>query len=117
MAGSHVALDWKGAAVLAAYDVAARKGVDETMSECVLAAQVAAPRRTGAMANNIKIVARAKVRGKTVSGFWGNDTQDYTIWVEIGARGRPGRYFLRRARDQEYPKLAERIRTWAKMKG
>lgn len=101
---------WLGEAVKAAVNKAAKEAIDETMSEAVLAAQIKAPRRTGAMANNIRIIQRAKRESSITHGFWGNDTQDYTIWVEIGARGRPGRYFLRSSADQEYPKLAARIK-------
>jgi hypothetical protein len=113
MAGSRV--HWLGDKVRDGIAAAARKGIDETMAECVTQAQTVAPRRTGAMASNIKIVSRAKAMGKRTSGFWGNDTQDYTIWVEVGSRGRPGRYFLRGAADLHYKNLPARIRAWAKL--
>lgn len=110
-------LDWKGDSVLARISSAAQKGIDETMAECVLAAQITAPRDTGVMATNIRIISRAKKVRTRLAGHWGNDTQSYTLWQEIGSRGRAGRYFLRRAKDVEYPKLVTRIRAWAAQSG
>lgn len=108
MAGSR--LTWNGQDIAAKAKKAAEMGIDETMAEAVVHAQIAAPRDTGAMANGIKIIERARTDGNVSHGFWGNVTQDYTLWQEIGSRGRAGRYFLRRAADAEYPKLAARIR-------
>lgn len=52
----------------------------------------------------------ARVLGERVVGRRGSFDVAYFIFLEIGARGRPGNFMLRRAADQEYPKLAERIK-------
>ena len=52
----------------------------------------------------------ARVFGERVLGRWGSFNVNYFIFLEIGARGRPGNFMLRRAADQEYPKLPERIK-------
>ena len=68
----------------------------------LMVVQQIAPRDTGFMANTMEIIHDATAGELYVS--WGNVTATYTIWQEIGSRGRPGRYFLRtslqRASDQ-----------------
>lgn len=104
-------LDWRGAVVASEVDAAASAALRETAAACVMLAQVYAPRDTGFMANTVTVDWQVRRRGRsTLSILWGNWTADYTLWVEIGARGREGRYFLRRAADAEYPKLARRIK-------
>lgn len=103
---------WKGDALVKRLQSAAREAIDETTAACVLAAADLAPRDTGHMANTLTFEPAVEQRGRWV-GQWGNWVALYTLWVEVGARGRAGRYFLRRAADQEYPKLAGRIKARA----
>lgn len=103
-------LDWRGPQVAERVRQAAKDGVDQTMAAAVTVAQDRAPRDTGFMANTIETVQSAREEGDRIRGRWGNVTADYTIFQEVGARGRPGRYFLRGGADAEYPKLAGRIR-------
>lgn len=106
-------LDWKGNGVKSRKDQAAKDGIDMITAAAVTEAQRLAPRRTGFMANTIES-QKARVMSGRITGRWGNWTADYTLAQEVGARGRPGRYFLRRAADAEYPKLRERIRSAAR---
>lgn len=71
----------------------------------VTRAQALAPRDTGFMANTIEVVKRATPADLNVQ--WGNITALYTLWQEIGARGRPGRYFLRQSLDYAAKQLAK----------
>lgn len=82
--------------------------LNETAAEAVQVAQSRAPRDTGFMANTIEIV-EAATSGK-LSVTWGNITADYTLWQEIGARGRGGRYFLRYGAELAYPGLDKRLK-------
>lgn len=102
-------LHWRGKQVNKRVETAARTGLNLTGVACVFIAQQVAPRDTGFMANTIEFEP-AKQEGNELVVYWGNWTANYTLWQEIGSNGRPGRYFLRQARDAEYPKLAGRIR-------
>lgn len=100
---------WNGPAIVARAQKAAQEAIDETTNAAVLASQQMAPRDTGFMASTIEAEQAVVESGRTV-GRWGNWTALYTLWQEIGSQGRPGRYFLRRAADAEYPKLGDRIK-------
>lgn len=106
-------LDWKGNNIKGRKDQAVKDGIDMTTAAAVTVAQSLAPRDTGFMANTIEF-QNAKKEGNRIVGRWGNWTALYTLWQEIGSRGRPGRYFLRRAADREYPNLFQRIRAAAR---
>lgn len=99
---------WRGRNLTARMRRAEARGIDQTTAAAVLRAQEMAPRDTGFMASTLEWWP-AEVVGKAVVGLWGNTTALYTLWVEIGARGRPGTYFMRRASDQEYPNLGGRV--------
>jgi hypothetical protein len=58
-------------------------------------AQQYAPRRTGFLASTIELVKEANVNDVRV--VWGNVTANYALYQEIGARGQPGKYYLRRS--------------------
>lgn len=79
--------------------------MNEAAAIGVTRAQMLAPRDTGFMANTIEVVQRASAAQLTVR--WGNITALYTLWQEIGARGRPGRYFLRQSLDYAAKQLAK----------
>lgn len=76
----------------------------------VTRAQLNAPRDTGFMANTITILHRARPGAMFVA--WGNITALYTLWQEIGARGKPGKYFLRQSLQyagQQFGKNAGKV--------
>lgn len=104
-------LDWKAAAILKRERNASRLGIDDTMVACVTQGKKNTPPHvvTGTAQGSI-MFEPAKIHGERVIGRWGSFDVDYFIWLEIGARGRPGYFILRRAADQEYPKLPERIK-------
>lgn len=99
--------DWRGEAVKGALRGAVAGALNDTAADAVQVAQNLAPRDTGFMANTIEVVAKAQPDRLEVT--WGNITAEYTIWQEIGSRGRPGRYFLKGAADQAYPGLFKRL--------
>jgi hypothetical protein len=101
---------WHGDRIASDTRKATQQGIDETTQAAVLMAQEMAPRDTGFMASTIEAQPAVVESGRVV-GRWGNWTALYTLWQEIGARGRTGRYFLRRAADAEYPNLAARIKS------
>lgn len=111
--GTHYRLEWRGDAIVKAVEEASRRALDETTQACVLQVQnwAGTPHDTGFMKQTFATIA-ARNTGTRWVAWWGNWIADYTIWQEIGARGRPGRYFIRRAKDIEYPKLPQRVRAW-----
>ena len=103
-------LDWRGKAVKAAVLEAARKGIDETMGECVVDAQADTPVDTGAARRSVAPQSPATVYGSRVVGLWGSKDVEYFIWLEIGTSTRGGHHMLTNAADREYPHLAARIK-------
>lgn len=100
---------WDADKLISRLDRAVADGIDMTTAAAVTHAQTLAPRDTGFMATTIES-RPAQRKGGRMTGQWGNWTALYTLWQEIGARGRSGRYFLRRAADAQYPLLVKRIR-------
>ena len=110
-------LDWKAAAILKRERNASRLGIDDTLVKCVSEAKRNWNVRqvvTGTAQGSI-MFQPAEIHGERVTGRWGSFDVDYFIWLEIGARGVPGDFMLRRAADQEYPKLPERIKARFKL--
>ena len=101
-------LDWKGDEVKKRWLKAARQGIDETMAACVVEAMKNTPVVTGTLQGSEEF-EKAVIRGDVVSGRWGSYDVEYAFYVEVGARGRPGKNMLRDAADKEYPKLKKRI--------
>lgn len=101
-------LNWKGGDIKKQMESAIKQGMSETGVAAVAAAQVNAPVDTGALRADITFQA-PQGRGDQWSMLWGNFIINYALWNEIGTYRMPGRYYLRRAADQEYPHLAERI--------
>lgn len=111
MAGGTVTMTlktWRGQAVKGLLRGAVAEALNGTGADAVKAAQAVAPRDTGFMANTIEIIEPATAGKLTMT--WGNITADYTLWQEIGARGRPGRYFLRHGAEVAYPGLEHRLK-------
>lgn len=99
---------WNGRAIAARARRAAAIGIDQTTAAATLRASERAPRDTGFMANTMEWWPARMLNGR-MTGMWGNVRADYTLWVEIGAQGRPGRYFMRMAADEQYPLLQGRV--------
>ena len=104
--------NWNGGKIQKKFLDASRRGVDLTMARCVVAAKQHPPLPvvTGTAQGSIQFRPSRIVR-KGVVGVWGSFQVDYFIWLEIGARGRPGGFYLRRAADQFYPSLRATIRS------
>lgn len=67
------------------------------------------PVRTGFMRDTFEVLKRATIN--SLEADWGNEQADYTIWVEIGSQGRPGRYMMREAQQVATSGLLDRIRS------
>src|SRR5690606_3274331 len=100
---------WNGDKISERIAGATVDALEETADACVLVSAAIAPRDTGFMASTLERRKPFK-RGKKIVIKWGNWTAEYTIWVEIGTTWMMGRYFMRRTQDQEYPRLAGRIK-------
>ena len=101
--------NWNGKKIARKYLVAARRGVDMTTAACVAPAKVLTPVITGTAQGSIQF-RPAIISGLFAEGRWGSFSVDYFIWLEIGARGRPGHFMLRQSADENYPKLARNIK-------
>lgn len=104
-------LKWNGRRAAAQVRRAELAAVDETIRA---AAQAAAVGRSGRAANLTTEAAQSTARG--VSGRWGlfpapAGDPFWELFVETGTATQPGDGAKRRAMDQEYPKLAGRIRS------
>jgi hypothetical protein len=100
---------WKGNARRADIEDAIRKGIDMTTSAAVVPAKRETPVRTGIAQGSVRSEPARKEGARWVGRF-GSWNVAYFIWLEIGARGRPGRHMLRRAADAEFPKVFENIK-------
>ncbi len=104
--------NWKGKEVERKYLDASRKGVDVTMASCIAPAKENTPVVTGTAQGSIQF-RPSGIFGKFVRGRWGSFAVIYFIWLEIGTRGLPGHFMLRRSADANYPNLAANIRAAA----
>ena len=94
---------------------AARQAVDETMAEAIPLAKAKTPVVTGTAQGSIQfrpsVLTRDPATGRErIIGQWGSFDVDYFLFLEAGARGRPGLNMLRSAASIEYPKLPDRLR-------
>jgi HK97 gp10 family phage protein len=101
---------WRGAQVESHVNEATRKGLDDTMKACVEQAKRNAPVLTGALRDDIDFEP-AKESGSRIIGRWGNWDIPYAVFQEYGTIYIAPRYYLTRAKDQEYPHTASRIRS------
>lgn len=122
-------LDWRGEQVKRNLRTAQVKGIDTTMAACVLHAKEnhgpgahGAQRfetQTGQLERSVRIVdAGHEIRGGA-RGRWGSTDLAYARRIELGFQGKdsagrvvdaPAYPFLIPAANDEYPKLARRIR-------
>lgn len=89
--------EWNGPKVKGEMARKAARQLNDLAQDGVAHVQLNSPRNTGFMANTMEQTHEATE--KDLSAAWGNITADYTLWVEIGARGRAGVYMLRRSLD------------------
>lgn len=82
--------------------------INRTADMAVEEAQQRAPVDTGFMRDTMRVIRYATPDNLTAE--WGNDTATYTIWVEIGSQGRPGRYFMRQSQQVATSGLTGRVR-------
>ncbi|MGK2898621.1 MAG: hypothetical protein ACSLE9_08020 [Burkholderiaceae bacterium] len=106
---ARLKLNWAGKAYNAAARQAVLGAVYQTLSAAALEAQRRAPRDTGFMAATTVVTRPPSIKGDGVSGEFGNETADYTLWNEIGTSRMPARPFIRPAADLEFPNLPARI--------
>ena len=130
-------LNWKGDELAMKVERATRLAIDETMVECVKLAKEDAPLDTTAYHGSIQM-RPAKKDGQGMVGFWGSFRILYAIFIELGTKahiirpknkkalywpgadhpvkqvkhpGTKAQHVLTKAADEEYPKLARRIRS------
>ena len=131
-------LNWKGDSVAGNVQRAARMGIDETLGACVKRAKDDAPVRTTAYHGSIQMRPAVMEKG-SITGYWGSFRILYAIFIELGTKAHiirpknkkalfwkgashpvkevkhPGTKpnpVLTRAAEEEYPKLAGRIRKY-----
>ena len=113
-AGQGVKLTWNGPALQKQVLEAARKGLNATLSDCVLQAQQpgyvpVAKVAGGTLRSSLRFEA-AKVNGTKIEGSFGSYTINYALWQEIGTRFFVGKFYLRRSADLHAKTLPDRIK-------
>lgn len=106
-------LSWNGDNLERRLRKAALAAIDDTTAAAALYARQNHPgwhNRTGTAEGSIRMEPARDVGGRQYRGLFGSFDVDYFIWLEIGARGRPGDYTLRRAADAEFPHVLRRFR-------
>lgn len=101
-------LHWNGPEVKDRVTRAAVIGVNLTLAACLAKGRVRAPIRTGNLRGS-GFIRPAVPTALGVSGSWGFSA-GYAAYVELGTRYMDARPYMRPAADEEYPKLAGRIR-------
>lgn len=121
MKQKNVRIHWRGKEVMTATRDAQKRGVNRTMSECVIHAKQNHQwqNRTGVLERSLRIVDYAHEHLRGVQGVWGSTDVVYARRLELGFVGkdRLGRRYnqrpypyLRPAADAIYPLLADYIR-------
>lgn len=106
---------WNGPTIKRQVADATVAGLTATAAACVGPAQTfSAPRRTGNLANNITFKP-AERRGNRVTAELQSNAA-YAIYIEVGTRFIPARFYMRRAIDQEATKerIVARIKGYAR---
>lgn len=101
-------LDWRGDDVYRRVTEASREAVDETNSAAMAKAKARTPVVTGAAQRSIRMLPATS--GDGIHGRWGSFGAAHFIFLEIGTVFMRALRLLRSAADEEYPKLAGRIR-------
>lgn len=106
-------LNWNGDDISKRVLNAMRRAADESMAAAIPVAKARTPVVTGTAQGSIRLEP-ARIFRDEVRGRWGSFDVNYFIFLETGARGRPGLNMLRGAQAQEMTqeKVAERIAFW-----
>ena len=113
--GGSLEVNWNGDAVIDQYNMSVIKGMTKTMADCVVRSKRIVPVDTGTLRNSLKIIDFPKTASDgTVSGTWGSANVNYALWVEIGTSRANAQPYLRPSADENYPKLTQHIRSFAR---
>ncbi len=102
-------LDWEGDDLKAKMESASKQGLIKTGASATAQAMSNAPVDTGHLRADIAM-RDPHQEGSSWVLLWGNFIVNYALYVEAGTYRMPGRYYLRRAADAEYPNLAANIK-------
>lgn len=102
-------VDWNGPQLVRAAAQAEVAAIDETTSATAATARSLAPVDTRELSDGIQAEKARPASGGASGGV--SSAAAHTFPVETGAYGRPGVGMLRRARDREFPRLPERLRS------
>jgi len=107
-------VEWYGDKVASKMQKATAFGIDQTLAACVVNAKGNYYQGHGLRTSTLQgsVQARpAEIRSTgDVVGYWGSFDVDYAIYIEKGTGRIQAQRQLQNAADEEYPKLAERIR-------
>jgi len=130
-------LNWRGEEVRDRVMLAAGRGINSVLADCVREAKGDAPRITATLQGGIQMRVARQVSRSVVAGMWGIWNVKYALAVILGTRphvirprrkkalywpgadhpvksvqhpGTRGRDFVRPVADRLYPQLPERIR-------
>lgn len=105
-------LTWNGNEIKAKLQEAQRLAIDETTHACVTPAKNRVRRISGTLQGSIQ-ARPARREGSRTVGRWGSFDVNYALWQEIITFSRAGHQpYLRPAAEEEYPKLAARVRAY-----
>ena len=105
-----MSLKLKGDELKKKYEFAVRRGMDRTLSDCVVTAKPITPFKTGVAKGSIQIVEFAKRIGTGYTGVWGSVGINYFIYLELGTSRMAAFRPLRRAADKHYKQLSSNIK-------
>jgi hypothetical protein len=111
-----VVKEFRGPAISKAMDEAQRLGLNETVAAAGAPALAKTPVKTGTAQGSIRFEPAQRIGSMWIASF-GSYNVIYFIWLEIGARGRPGIRMLQMAADEHFPTLRRRIQAHAKRLG
>lgn len=80
------------------------KALAKTAYDTEAAAKSSAPRDTGYLANSIMAEQSGALKWRVYANA------DYALWVEIGARGRTGEFYLTNALRRTWPSLQSALK-------
>lgn len=94
-------------------EAAVPEAIDDVTSAAAIFAKGHHPgwnNRTGTAEGSIRMEPATRAGSGRWRGAFGSFDVDYFLWLEIGARGRPGDHTLQRAADVEFRHLGARLR-------
>lgn len=101
---ARVTATWNGQHVKQAARAGLLRAMDRTMTEAVAVTQANTPVRTGRLRGSMAAVP-AVALGSVVRGQFGSFGVPYAIFVEGGTRYMAGRFMIRTAADQVFPRF------------